>query len=529
MDGAPQVTDRIRAVLAEMPGDDGDADAALRLFASLFSAESMGVTISDERVLIEANDAFLEMIGRTRPELEAGLDWTAITPPEYVEADARALASIGSGSEAAPYEKEYIRPDGRRVAVLINGKLISREPLRIIATSFELTERRAAERDVAAALARTRRLQQITASLSATNSAAEIARAVLHHGLEELSASAAILVRGDKVEHAVGFPPAQVEGWTQFPATLPAPLRTGVMTSGKGLVGVPLVVADRRIGVLGLTFREGFSPEADTDFLVALANQAAAALDRVELFENRAYVARTLQDGLLPQQLADIDGLEVAVVYESISGTGEVGGDFYDVFRTGPERWALTIGDVSGKGTEAAVVTGLARHTIRAVARVREAPAEVLGFLNEALRAHDGPPAFCTVGYGVVSRADAGFRVRMSSGGHPFPFVLRAGGELEEIEVSGTMLGVAEDPQLEERVIDLAPGDALVVYTDGVTDARVTGGERFGDPRLHAALSGAAGADAAGIAGAVESAVRDWVGGGFSADDRAVVVLRVAG
>jgi serine phosphatase RsbU (regulator of sigma subunit) len=292
---------------------------------------------------------------------------------------------------------------------------------------------------------------------------------------------------------------------------------------------VPVAAGGRVLGGLLLAFRERRTLiDADRSFLISLTRQAAVALERAELFEDRAFVAGKLQEGLLPERLATVPGAEVAVVYESISGGGEVGGDFYDLFDTGRDSWAFAVGDVSGKGTAAAVVTGLARHTLRAVARLFDEPQEVLGFLNGALLRHDGPPAFCTVACALVRPADGGgLRVCVSSGGHPFPFVLRGSGALEPLELTGTMLGVAEDPQLDTAEILLGAGDALVLYTDGVIDARAPGGERFGEARLQGALRAAAGGTAEEIAGAVEAAVRAH-NPATSADDRAIAVLRVS-
>jgi serine phosphatase RsbU (regulator of sigma subunit) len=154
--------------------------------------------------------------------------------------------------------------------------------------------------------------------------------------------------------------------------------------------------------------------------------------------------------------------------------------------------------------------------------------AGVLAFLNAELRRHAGPPAFCTVGCALIApAAGGGFDVRLSSGGHPFPLLVRADGSLEPVEVHGTMLGVADDPQLERVTRHLAPGDALVVYTDGVVDARQAGGERFGERRLHDALRRAAGGSAEVLARAVETAVRAHHPAS-SADDRAIVVVRAA-
>jgi serine phosphatase RsbU (regulator of sigma subunit) len=292
-------------------------------------------------------------------------------------------------------------------------------------------------------------------------------------------------------------------------------------------VAVPLVSGDRVLGALALSFGGPRALSADDlEFLTALAQQGAVALERGQLFENRAYVARTLQEGLLPDRLDEVPGAEAAVRYSSITGRGEVGGDFYDLFAAAPGRHVLAVGDVCGKGTEAAVVTGLARHTIRALAVVRERPADILSFLNEALRRDSSVPSFCTVGCGVVRPSANGLTATMASGGHPYPFILRAGGALEVVDVGGTMLGASADPSLEEVEVSLGPGDALVMYTDGVTDARRPGGERFGEDRLREVLLAAAGSSADEIAGSVEAAVSAH-DPEVPADDRAIMVLRV--
>jgi sigma-B regulation protein RsbU (phosphoserine phosphatase) len=268
---------------------------------------------------------------------------------------------------------------------------------------------------------------------------------------------------------------------------------------------------------------------ADRGFLAALADQAAQALERARLYEERAYVARTLQEGLLPERLAPVPGLEVAVRYHSIADGGSVGGDWYDCFDISPERWLVAVGDVAGKGTAAAVLTGLARHTLRAIALREERPEEMLRFLNEALRRQSVEAAFCTIGCARLERRpDGGFEACLASGGHPYPLLVRAGGTVEEVVVRGTLLGVEAEPVLEQVPLALDPGDTLVLYTDGVVDARDESGERFGEERLYAAVGAAAGGAAEAVAAAVDEAV-----GAFDPsrrrDDRAIVVLRVSG
>jgi serine phosphatase RsbU (regulator of sigma subunit) len=291
---------------------------------------------------------------------------------------------------------------------------------------------------------------------------------------------------------------------------------------------VPLAFGGVVSGALVLCSTDGRRfMAADRTFLCALGDQAAHALERARLFEERAYVARTLQEGLLPESLAAIPGLEVAVRYHSIADGGEVGGDFYDCFDISPGRWLVAVGDVAGKGTAAAVLTGLARHTLRAIALREERPEEMLRFLNEALRRQSSEAAFCTVGCATLSRREGGgFDAVLAFGGHPYPLLVR-GGTVQEVVVRGTLLGVEAEPLVEPASLVLAPGDTLVLYTDGVVDARDAADERFGEARLLSVLVATAGETAEAVAAALDLALV-----AFEAerrDDRAIVVLRVSG
>lgn len=528
----------------------------------------VGITITGDEELHAANDAFLELIGRSREELAAGLSWIDITAPESAEADERAMRDLRTLGRAAPYEKVYARPDGTRVPVILSGMRLQEDPLLVIASIYDMSARRAAEAEVARSYERERaareaaelagariaRLQEITAGLSAARSPAEIAKLVVAHAVEDVTASAGLLARVDRgdlaVSHAIGYRSSALDDWRRFPLGRSSPLSDAVRSGlpvvvngaedwearypevGGGvefaaLVALPLTT-DRAIGVLGLSFRapRDFSAE-DLEFLEAIGRQAAAALERAQLFENRAYVANRLQDGLLPDRLAEVPGLETAVRYRSISGGGEVGGDFYDLFEAGPERWALAVGDVCGKGTEAAVVTGLARHTVRAAARMGRGPGPVLEFLNEALRDDADLPSFCTVACGVLTRDGDGFAICLASGGHPFPILLREDGTIERVEVGGPMLGAVEAPRLGQVQFSLARGDTLVLYTDGIIDARRPGGEHYGEHRLLGILSEVAGASADAVAGAIDDDVSRHAPD-VPADDRAVLVIRAA-
>ena len=540
----------------------------------------MGVTISDDERVLESNDAWLNIVGRTREELERGeISWRAITAPEWAAQDDQVTRKLDAEGWVAPYEKEYVRPDGTRAPVLLSGVTLDRDPLRVVAVVIDLAERYAADREREQILARERearreaelaadrsaRLQRVTAALSAASSADEVGEVVVGQAVEGFYAAAGALafLVGDQVEmrYDRGFENTAMAAWRRFPLHIDAPvcdgLRTGeavyletlddwerypqlraaITGAFEAMVVVPIAFGGRVFAALVLCNRTARRFMAgDRAFLAALADQAANALERARLYEERAYVARTLQEGLLPDRLAEIPGLEVSVRYHSIADGGEVGGDFYDCFAMSPDRWLLVVGDVAGKGTAAAVLTGLARHTLRAIALRDERPEDMLRFLNDAMLSQSSETAFCTVGLVRLDRAPGGYAARLAFGGHPYPLLVRAGGRGEEVVVRGTLVGVEAEPVLEPVELALAAGDTLVLYTDGVVDARDAAGARFGEARLHEAVDAAAGGTAESVAAAVDEAVAAFeppapatVGvPERTRDDRAIVALRVS-
>jgi PAS domain S-box-containing protein len=290
---------------------------------------------------------------------------------------------------------------------------------------------------------------------------------------------------------------------------------------------VPLVVGGRTLGAITFVLAESPRRYGPLELAVAeeLARRAAVAVHNAQLFSSWQGLARKLQESLLPPDLPEIPGMEVAGVYRSGAKGIEVGGDFFDAFQTGDGNWALVIGDVCGKGPEAAVVTGLARHTIRAVALRERRPSRVLAALNAAMRQQRTDQTFCTLCHVRVKPSAAGARLTIAVAGHPLPVVVRAGGACEQAGTPGTLLGVFPDPALHERSVDLRPGDAVVLYTDGVIEAR-RGGETLGVPRLLQILSEAAGLPAERMAALVDDAVDSFSPEG-PRDDVAVLVLRV--
>lgn len=235
-------------------------------------------------------------------------------------------------------------------------------------------------------------------------------------------------------------------------------------------LAVPLVDrAGRNAGLIHLSDKRtgAFSPN-DEAILVQLAQIASVAIENVRLYQHEHEIAQTLQSSLLPPHLPEIPGVAVSARFRPAGEGDEIGGDFYDIFESGRDRWGIAVGDVCGKGAAAATVTALARYTLRATALHERAPSRILGVLNEALMRHTPDPRFCTVTFAAFEPGRG--RLEIASGGHPAPLLLR-GGEVNPIGRAGTILGILQDPSLVDDVIELEPGDTVLFYTDGLTDA----------------------------------------------------------
>jgi serine phosphatase RsbU (regulator of sigma subunit) len=260
--------------------------------------------------------------------------------------------------------------------------------------------------------------------------------------------------------------------------------------------------------------------------LAGMCEHLAVALENAALFQERTHVARALQQTLLPPLLPAIPGVELAARYRPTGAGNLVGGDFYDVFEIGDGEWGVVLGDVSGFGPEAAALTGLARYTVRAVAG-QEGPGGVLRVLNQALCRQQTADRFCSAVYlRLRPRDDGSVALRVAVGGHPPPLVVRDSGVVEPLVVAESMLlGLFVDAELCDREVELFPGDAVVLYTDGVIEARDPDGRQFGQERLEHLLVRAAGRTADGIARRVDLSARDF-SEGRTLDDVAVVVIR---
>ena len=244
-------------------------------------------------------------------------------------------------------------------------------------------------------------------------------------------------------------------------------------------VTVPLVVQDRILGALTVAYAESgrHYERDDLTFIESIARRAAVAIENSRLFADREHMARALQRSLLPRHLPSIPGIDLAVRYIPFGAGHDVGGDFYDVFSALDDSWGLLIGDVCGKGPEAASIVGIARHTVRGLATGSSRPSAILEALNRAILDESPWDRFCTACYVRLRADDAGFRATVSLGGHLPPLVVRSDGTVEHIGQPGSLLGVLEHPELSDSAVDLRPGDLLLMYTDGLEEpGRATAG-----------------------------------------------------
>ena len=308
----------------------------------------------------------------------------------------------------------------------------------------------------------------------------------------------------------------------------------------RSYLAVPVKARDGEV-LGGLFFgheRKAVFDEDAERLVVAVSALAALAIENARLHDaarreldtsRRAYlerdhVARVLQESLLPPRLPEIAGLELAARY--VPGEGMVGGDFYDVFAIGETTVGVAIGDVQGKDARAAGMTSVVRHSLRAGAQTRE-PAAALEVVNQIVLQEQEPsdPRFASAALARLDRDGDSFRVALASAGHPPALVLRADGRVEALHVAGTLLGITAEVEAVDAETVLGPGDALVLYTDGLIEARSPDGI-LGEERVREQLASEAGATADELATRL-----DGLAASFTRlrrrDDLALLIARV--
>ncbi|MGW2489297.1 SpoIIE family protein phosphatase [Streptomyces sp. NPDC001606] len=343
-------------------------------------------------------------------------------------------------------------------------------------------------------------------------------------------------------------PPQPLDGLRSGPEPYPWPA-AALGPHGTALA-YRLIAGGRPLGtlVIGRCGPAGF-PDEVTGLVEDLSRRVALAIGAARQYARQATISAVLQRGLLPGAVAEIPGLRSALVYEPCDKGGP-SGDFYDLFPAGDGRWCFAVGDVQGKGPEAAVVIGLARPWLRLLAREGYRVADVLDRLNQlllddateaadaaaralvaagghTLLGGDGTQTrFLSLLYGELTPYDGGVRCTLASAGHPLPLVLGPDGTVRTVARPQTLLGVVEDETYTSETLDLRPGDSLLCVTDGVTERRC-GSRQFDDgDGLATALSGCAGLGAEQIAERIRRLVHDFGEGTLPEDDLALLVLQ---
>ena len=287
---------------------------------------------------------------------------------------------------------------------------------------------------------------------------------------------------------------------------------------------VPMVAGGHAIGAISFVSAEShrtFS-EADLELAEELGRRAGTAVENARLYTERSHIADTLQASLLPAGLPAMPGFSLASLYRPAGEENWVGGDFYDAFRTAT-GWMVVVGDVAGRGAEAAALTGQARHTLRTAAQLLGDPLAALTHLNRAL-SELPTTSLCTVAALHLVETDGAVQATVICAGHPKPYLIR---DDDPVQIGnwGPMVGAFDDSVWKPETLTLAPGDVLVLYTDGVIDADGND-ERFGDVRLTATLRGTA--DASDAVGRIRRALEAFEVGA-QADDTAVLAIAFTG
>ncbi|MDX6377767.1 MAG: hypothetical protein QOE98_2070 [Gaiellaceae bacterium] len=303
--------------------------------------------------------------------------------------------------------------------------------------------------------------------------------------------------------------------------------RQAVVAIGlRSMLSTPLVVRGRTIGALTFGWRQDRAYGGlDIGVAEQLARRVALAIDNARLYGVQREIAHTLQQSLLPGILPQPPGIEIAARYRPSGEGAEVGGDFYDAWAISDGGYAIAIGDVAGKGPGAAAMTALTRHAMRVTSRYERSPSRILEVVNDAIMEERSVAEFCTAALALLRPNGDGYTLTSACAGHAAPLVLRVDGTVEEAGTWGTLLGAVTDAKFHDATTHLVYGDAVICYTDGVTERRIDG-ILFGEERLKRLIASLVGEPADAIAGRIDDAVVAYAPG-LPDDDVAILALRL--
>lgn len=299
-----------------------------------------------------------------------------------------------------------------------------------------------------------------------------------------------------------------------------------MLLGSTSVLSVPITDGERRYGALTLARQadQRHFEIADLGLVEELGEQLALAIRVDHMFRRRTEIADALQASLLPRRLPEIAGVELTAVYVAATEGVEIGADFYDAYRT-PAGWGLSVGDVCGKGEEAAAVTAAARHAIRVIAHDAADPADVLTGANKILLAEELSGGFVTASIAHLEWRDGALHVALGSAGHPSAAVIRTDGRVQLPGGGGLPLGLLDDFVPGTHELTLSTGDILFLYTDGLTQAR--GRDRtYFQARLSDELAGLAGSHPDQFKAGLRRTLLQFTAGDLI-DDITMMVLRV--
>ena len=496
------------------------------LLGRLREANVLGVVVVGEDRVYEANDAYLDIIGYSRDELEAGrIAWRKITPPEWAGNEDKAMEQLRRAGACQPFEKEYLHRDGHRVPVLIGAAVIDRNPLRWASFVVDLTARQRAEQERAELLASERDARAEADSarerLAFLMRAGALAAATRDR--DELLDQVAQLVVPSLADYCVVFlpaadgmlcasalthvDPARAKVLAQLrehpippagPLLLQRAYATGVtqlsrdvaaempawaraepdmisivkLMNPRSAIGTPLLAGHRPLGVVVLGRGAGRPRFAasDIEMIEELGRRLAVGLANADTFAREHAIAETLQRALLPGALPQIPGLDLAVRYLPATEGADVGGDWYDAFPLKSGRAGLVIGDVAGHSIASASIMGQVRSLLRGYAIDDPDPGHVLRRTNTAV-AQLLPDVLASVVYAVLDPATGD--LAYANAGHPPPLLTSGTGHAEYLDgTADTMLGACTDTGFTTGQRQLQPGARLLCYTDGLIEDR---------------------------------------------------------
>jgi PAS domain S-box-containing protein len=489
-----------------------EADAELRASEARYRAlmehapEAIVVLDVDRGCFHNVNENATKLFKLSRERLLASGP-AELSPP--VQPDGRSSAeaarefidqAIAGGTPV--FEWVHRAADGTDVTCEVRlVRLPDNERILVRGSVTDITDRKRAERELALAAverkvaARARDLQQVTEAALAHLRLDDLLPELTRRLCDILGVdNAAVLLaneRGDltvRAAHgieqvAIGMTIPAGKGFAGRVMTERRPLAlygeeprriviNPVLRDVRALLGIPLIVKGRGRGVLhvGSLKDRRFSDE-EVSLIALAADRAALGIEHARIYERERSIAETLQRSLLPDRLPDIPGFDLAASYQAAGEGYDVGGDFYDAFAIDDGRWLVVIGDVCGKGPEAAALTALTRYTLRAEATHEPRPAALLAVLNRAILQQRSDQRFCTAACALIERQDTGVAITVAVGGHPLPLIVRADGRVESVGQGGTPIGMVDDPSLSEETTTLGAGDTIVFYTDGLLDA----------------------------------------------------------